>query len=187
MGKLKDIDTKAAQKGSALETVWQFVKFIVVSLLAMIVQFALLNLLGYIFNQATDFYTRDFSWFVFNYPVKDGGFGYFLAFNIANVAAQIVAFFVNREKTFNANNNIPVTLTVYIIFTIALLCFSAWLSPTLNGFLLSKHFGKELSENIATMACAAIQFFLYFPVDKLLMRNKDKKKKGAAEKIEQTK
>ena len=45
MGKLKDIDKKASDKGSGIETVWQFVKFIVVSLLAMIVQFASLNIL----------------------------------------------------------------------------------------------------------------------------------------------
>ena len=182
MGKLNDIDKKAASKGSGLETLWQFVKFIVVSLLAMIVQFALLNLLRVIFQNTTDFYQQDFAWFVFKYPVSDGGLGYFLSFNIANVAAQIVAFFVNREKTFNANNNIPVTLTVYIAFTVALLCFSAWLSPTLNGFLLKKGVDEGWAENIATMACAAIQFFLYFPVDKILMRNKDKdKEKRSAE------
>ena len=176
MSKLKDIDQKAAEKGTGLETLWQFIKFIIVSLLAMIVQFALLNLLEFILHSTTDLHNQDFAWFVFDYPAKDGGFGYFLSFNIANVAAQIVAFFVNREKTFNANNNIPVTLTVYIIFTVALLCFSAWLSPTLNGWLLEKGVKTTLAANIATMACAAIQFFLYFPVDKLLMRNKDKNK-----------
>ena len=45
MAKLTDIDNKAAEKGSLLTTIWQFVKFIVVSLLAMIVQFVLLNTL----------------------------------------------------------------------------------------------------------------------------------------------
>ena len=42
---LKDIDKAAESKGSLLVTIWQFVKFIVVSLLAMIVQFVLLNTL----------------------------------------------------------------------------------------------------------------------------------------------
>ena len=44
MAKLKDIDKKAESKGSGMTTLWQFVKFIFVSLLAMIVQFALKNL-----------------------------------------------------------------------------------------------------------------------------------------------
>ena len=42
---LKNIDKSAEQKGSGIATLWQFVKFIVVSLLACIVQFASLNLL----------------------------------------------------------------------------------------------------------------------------------------------
>ena len=42
---LKDIDKAAESKGSLLVTVWQFVKFIVVSLLAMVVQIALTNLI----------------------------------------------------------------------------------------------------------------------------------------------
>lgn len=176
MSKLKELDSKAAENGSTLETVWQFVKFIVVSLLACIVQFALLNILGAVLKNTTDFYNQDFAWFVFKSPVEDGGLGYFIAFNVANIAAQIVAFFVNREKTFNADNNIPVTLTIYIVFTVVLLCFSAWLSPTINGALLSKGVSATLALNISTMVCSALQFFLYFPVDKLLMRNSSKKK-----------
>ena len=42
---LSGIDNAAAEKGKGIETVWQFVKFIFVSLLAMIVQFTLLNVL----------------------------------------------------------------------------------------------------------------------------------------------
>lgn len=174
MSKLKEIDAKAAEKGSGLETFWQFVKFIFVSLLACLVQFALLNILRVLLQKYTALYSAEFNWWVYHYTAEDGGLGYFIAFNTANVAAQIVAFFVNREKTFNANNNIPVTLTVYIVFTVALLCFSAWLSPALYGFLLKKGVNDALSTNIATMACSCIQFFLYFPVDKILMRNKDK-------------
>ena len=45
MGKLNQIDKAAAGKGSGINTLWQFVKFIVVSLGACIVQFALVNLL----------------------------------------------------------------------------------------------------------------------------------------------
>lgn len=176
MSKLKEIDNKAAEKGSGIETFWQFVKFIFVSLIAMIVQFALLNILRVVLQNFTELYAQSFSWWVYKYTVEDGGLGYFIAFNVSNVVAQIVAFFVNREKTFNANNNIPVTLTVYIVFTVALLMFSAWLSPALYGFLLGKGVSDALSTNIATMACSCVQFFLYFPVDKLLMKNKDKDK-----------
>ena len=90
--------TTAKPKSKGLETFWQFVKFIFVSLLAMIVQFALLNILKAI--PAIDaLRAQDFHWFVFHYLAPKEGLGYFIEFNVANIAAQIVAFFVNREKT----------------------------------------------------------------------------------------
>ena len=39
VGGLKSIDKAAAEKGKGITTLWQFVKFIFVSLLAFIVQF----------------------------------------------------------------------------------------------------------------------------------------------------
>jgi len=173
MAKLKDIDQKAQEKGSALVTAWQFVKFIVVSLLAMIVQFATLNILQHI--PAIDaLKTQPVHWFVFHYGEDAGGLKYFIAFNVANILAQIVAFFVNRKKTFGGTTSIPITLTIYMVFTLGLICFSAWLSPALAVFLTGHGIGELPAGNIATMACSAIQFFVYFPVNKLLMRNKEK-------------
>ena len=182
---LKNLDKSAEQKGSGIVTLWQFVKFIVVSLLACIVQFGLVNLIPLI-PQIKELYGTAFHWFVFDYPVTkiageivSGGLGYFIAFNVANIAAQIVAFFVNKEKTFNSSANVAVTLPIYIIFTIALICFSAWLSPTLNTlFSVKWGWNGALSRNIATAVCFALQFFLYFPVDKILFK---KKKEDTAE------
>ena len=132
---LKNIDKSAEQKGSGIVTLWQFVKFIVVSLLACIVQFASLNLIM-LLPQIKAIMNQDFTWFVFSYVGEGKGFGYFLAFNIANILAQIVAFFVNREKTFGSSSNIAITLPIYIVFTVALICFSAWLAPTIQGWLI---------------------------------------------------
>ena len=152
MAKLKDIDKAAESKGSLLVTIWQFVKFIVVSLLAMIVQFVLLNTLNLI-PAIKDLYTQDFSWWVFVYPVAVGGLGYFIVSNVANVVAQIVAFFVNKEKTFNSGANVAIALPIYIIFTIALILFSAWLNPTLKDVFLGFEWCNEAAaKNIATLS-----------------------------------
>jgi len=174
MAVLKNIDSKAEEKGSALVTLWQFVKFIFVSLLAMIVQFALLNLLK-LLPPIKELYAsgQDFQWWVFFCPAAIGGLGYFIVNNTANIVAQIVSFFVNREKTFNSSANIAVTLPIYIVFTIALIAFSAWLNPTLKDVFMEKlSWGDDLAANAATMICSAIQFFLYFPVDKILFHKK---------------
>ena len=171
---LKNIDKSAEEKGSGIKTLWQFVKFIFVSLIAMIVQFTLLNTLKYIPFIAV-LYTQpgdpDFHWLVFTVTAASGGLGYFIVNNAANIIAQIVSFFVNRDKTFNSSANIAVTLPIYIIFTIALICFSAWLNPVLKDLCITKFsLNDNLSANIATMVCSAIQFFLYFPVEKILFR-----------------
>ena len=175
MGKLNQIDKTAESKGSLLVTIWQFVKFIVVSLLAMIVQFVLLNTLNLI-PAIADLYNQDFAWWVFIYPVAVGGLGYFIVSNVANIIAQIVAFFVNKEKTFNSGANVAVTLPIYIIFTIALIFFSAWLNPTLKEVFVGWGLEEVASKNIATMICSAVQFFLYFPVDKILFHKKKEEK-----------
>ena len=177
MGKLKQIDNMAEEKGSILVTIWQFVKFIVVSLLAMIVQFVLLNTLNLI-PAIQELYTQEFNWLFFAYPVAVGGLGYFIVSNTANIVAQIVAFFVNKEKTFNSGANVAVALPIYIVFTIALIFFSAWLNPTLKDLLVGWNLEEVAAKNIATMVCSAVQFFLYFPVDKILFH---KKKEEAAE------
>ncbi len=175
MGKLNQIDKAAESKGSLLVTIWQFVKFIVVSLLAMIVQFVLLNTLNLI-PAIADLYNQDFSWWVFIYPVAVGGLGYFIVSNVANIIAQIVAFFVNKEKTFNSGANVAVALPIYIVFTIALIFFSAWLNPTLKEVFVGWGLEEVAAKNIATMICSAVQFFLYFPVDKILFHKKKEEK-----------
>lgn len=171
------IDRTTAKKGTGKKTLWEFIKFIFVSLLAMVVQYATLNILIWL-PFIKDLYATPFKWFVFDYPVNlntsgiivSGALGYFIAFNSSNILAQIVAFFVNKEKTFKSGANVAVTFPIYIVFTIALICFSAWLSPILNTFFIGKGVGGQLSTNIAAMVCSGIQFFVYFPVDKILFR-----------------
>lgn len=176
MAVLNKIDKAAEAKGSALVTIWQFVKFIFVSLGAMIVQFVLLNTLNLI-PAIQDLYNQDFAWWVFVYPVAIGGLGYFIVSNVANIIAQIVAFFINKEKTFNSGANVAIALPIYIVFTIALICFSAWLNPTLKEVFVGYEWCDEaLAKNIATMICSAVQFFLYFPVDKILFHKKKEEK-----------
>lgn len=179
MAKLSDIDSKAKEKGSKIETLWQFVKFIVVSLGACIVQVASLAIL-YNIPAIKALSDTAFHWFVFDYPVIEGkqcGLALFIAFNVSNLLAQIVAFFINKEKTFNSSANTAITLPIYIAFTIALVCFSAWLNPTIFALSVEK-LGLEsgLATTIATAVCSTMQFVLYFPVDKILFKSEKKQK-----------
>ncbi len=185
MSLLNKIDKAAEAKGAVVVKIWQFIKFIVVSLGAMIVQFTLLNTLNLI-PPIAELYNQEFIWNFFVYPVAIGGLGYFIVSNVANIVAQIVAFFINKEKTFNSSANVAVTLPIYIVFTIALIVFAAWLNPTIKEALIGWEWFAGLFEdasamenaakNIATMACSAMQFFLYFPVDMILFHKKKEDK-----------
>lgn len=169
------VETQPRQSGGK-KTLWQLVKFTIVSLLACLVQVTSLAIL-YNIPAIQALSTQAFHWFVFHYDVIEGeqcGLALFIAFNTSNILAQIVSFFVNRKKTFNADNNIPITLTIYLIFTVALICFSAWLNPVIFEFAVSKGVSSGLATTIATAICSAFQFLIYFPFDKLLMRQKKK-------------
>jgi putative flippase GtrA len=185
MSEKAGIDQTTAKKGTGKKTLWEFVKFTIVALLATVVQYTTLNILIWL-PFIKDLYATPFKWFVFDYPVNlnaagiivSGALGYFIAFNSSNILAQIVAFFVNKEKTFKSGANVAVTLPIYIVFTILLICFSAWLSPMLNTFFIGKGIGGQTSTNIAAMVCSGIQFFVYFPVDKVLFRKPKEAKSG---------
>ncbi len=178
MGKLNQIDKAADSKGSLVTTIWQFVKFIFVSLIAFVIQ----TFLPYLIKlpMSDEFLHQPYKFWIFENeaPVEGviaAGLGVFIAANASNILAQIVSFFINRDKTFNSDANVAITLPIYIVFTIALICFSAWLSPTLITFFCNHNLeGPSLA--LSGAICGAIQFFLYFPVDKILFRKKKEDK-----------
>lgn len=179
MGKLNQIDKAAEGKGSLMVTLWQFVKFIVVSLGAFVIQTCLPYLIK--LPMSEEFLTRPYEFLVFSSEAaaKAGtgstGLGLFIALTASNIIAQIVSFFINKEKTFNSGANTKVVLPIYIIFTLALITFTAWLQPFLVNFLMAKGLG-EGSVALSGAICGAIQFFLYFPVDKILFHKKKEEK-----------
>lgn len=176
MFKLSDIDKAAASKGKGVETFWQFIKFIVVSLGAFVIQLFLPYLVK--LPMSEEFLNRPYDFFgiwtsenAIEAGMDTTGLGLFIALTACNILAQIFSFFVNREKTFNSCANIKVAFPIYLVVTIALIGFSAWLQPFLVTYLSAK--GLEgASIAISGAICACIQFFLYFPIQMVLFRKK---------------
>ena len=168
---LSNIDKIANEKGTKIEALWQFVKFIFVCMLATIVQFASLNIL-YLMPFIKNLFNTPFDWFVFHYGIGAKGLGFFIAFNTANILAQIVGYFVNRKTTFNSSANIAVTFPIFLIVTIGLICLSAWLSPIIQAWLLTKNINNQLAANISSAVCGLVQLVIYFPFEKFLFRRK---------------
>lgn len=157
MAKLKDIDKASQGKGSGLLLLRQFIKFIIVSLGAFVIQ-TFLPLFIKLF-MSEEFLNKPYAFFVFHSDgAESNGLGIFIATTVSNILAQIAAFFINREKTFNSSSKISVTLPIYLVFTVALICFSAWLTPVLQGFFVSKGLSAEaaLSVTGASLRCYSV-------------------------------
>ena len=147
---LGGIDNAAEEKGSFIKTVWQFVKFLVVSGLVTIIQLVLANVLPLIFDSVTatlpgflqgifkpdvifDASTAQGAKQIAKYVV--GGvvtWGYLLPFFLSNLIANIYGFYQNKKTTFKSDA--PwYNFAIYIVLMIALILFSTWFQGWLVG------------------------------------------------------
>ena len=171
------------ENSAGKKSLWEFFKFVLVSILATVIQFTTLNIM-YLMPFVRHLFNTPFDWFVFHYTVAAKGAGFFIAFNVANVFTQIVAYFINRKATFKSSANIAKTLSVFMVFTVCLICFSAWLSPHIQAWLLSKNYSNRGAANLSTAVCCVTQFLISYPFNKLLFRKRKKNVPNKAEKIE---
>ncbi|MBR1811345.1 MAG: hypothetical protein IJ766_06850 [Clostridia bacterium] len=179
---LKDVDNKANEKGKGMAAIWQLVKFTLVSMIAAIVQIILFNILQKVFlgmpssvEGVASFFEQPYKFWFFESSIKDGaiaGLGYFIAQNVSNVVAQIVSFLVNRKKTFGSSANIAVTLPIYLVITVIILSFVAWVSPILTDWFSSFGWSAQLAGNATMLLTMMFQFFAFFPVQKILFKQK---------------
>lgn len=193
---LGGIDDAAEGKGSFIKTVWQLVKFLVVSGLVTIIQLVLANVLPLIFDGVTatlpvflqgifkpdvifDASTAKGAEQIGKYVV-DGvvTWGYLLPFFLSNLIANIYGFYQNKKTTFKSDA--PwYNFAIYIVLMIALILFSTWLQGWLVGVLAKINVGfiQGLARTIASLAAGLVQMIVLFPMEKFVLL-KEKKKDG---------
>lgn len=162
------------------DTVFQIIKFTLASLIAFIVEFAILFALGALLK---DMNNQPFDWFIFHYA-GDGvnGLGTAITFFVSTVCAQIVSFIVNRKKTFGANNSLTFSIVIYIILIVALICAQTYFAPQLAGVLANKFsLGVEGANSIAKMFFCFVNWVILFPMEKFVIMKKSPEKETAAE------
>ena len=150
---LGGLDNAAEEKGSFIKTVWQLVKFLVVSGLVTIIQLVLANVLPLIFDRVTttlpaflqgifapnvifDAATAEgveqVGKYVIGGTIENGvvvggivTWGYLLPFFLSNLIANIYGFYQNKKTTFKSDA--PwYNFAIYIVLMIALILFSTW-------------------------------------------------------------
>lgn len=127
------------------------------------------------------------SYYVFDYAKGaitsggGGGLAYFLAVQITLAIAQVINFFAQRNITFKSNTNPWVAagwyLIAYIIITIvAAILQGIYKAPIYNLLINTWGWGNtgELIADFITMIInAAISFWVFFPIFKVIFKRKE--------------
>ena len=188
---LGGIDNAAEEKGSFMKTLWQLVKFLVVSGLVTIIQLALAALLPLVCDQIhtllPEFLRGIFTPAMFSTGsaeaskyVIDGvvTWGYVLPFLLSNLIANIYGFYQNKKTTFKSDA--PwYSFAFYIVLMIALILFSTWFQGWLVGIIAKINWAwiQPLARTIAGLAAGFVQMVVLFPMEKFVLL-KEKKKDG---------
>ena len=203
---LGGIDSAAEEQGSFMKTLWQLVKFLVVSGLVTIIQLALAALLPLVCDQIhtllPEFLRGIFTPTMFSTGsaeaskyVIDGvvTWGYVLPFLLSNLIANIYGFYQNKKTTFKSDS--PwYNFVIYIVLLLALILFSTWMQGAIVGAMLklepSNWFFKIITNEsvarlIASMCAGFVQMVVLFPMEKFVLMPEKKKdgEEAAAEAV----
>lgn len=212
---LGGIDNAAEEKGSFIKTLWQLVKFLVVSGLVTIIQLVLAYVLPLIFDHvtatlpaflqvifqpdsifdaSTEAGLKDIGKYVADAVVADGHvtagvvtWGYVLPFFLSNLIANVYGYIQNKKTTFKSDAP-KICFVIYIILMIALILFSTWLQGAIYGALtrVDNAFISGISRLVASLVCGFVQMVVLFPMEKFVLL-KEKKKDGEEEASEEKK
>ena len=176
MSLLKKLDTRFGDN-----TLWQFLKFNLVSFSITLLQLALANLLPLIFDRVTaklpgilrPVFRPDT---LFEGPspyVVDGvvTWGYVLPFFLSNFIANLYGYYMNRKATFRGNGSRR-GLIAYLLILTALILFSTWLQGWITARLTATALAG-LARTIAAIAAGLVQVAVLFPLEKYVLFKKD--------------
>ncbi len=162
------------------ESMIQIVKFILISLIAFVTEFAVMYALQYGLKDVCG--KEDFRWWIFNYDAKSSfGLAGFIAIVVSKAIAEVISFIINRKKNFKADNNIVYSAVVYVITVVALFVFTTWLTGILSNAM---EIEEGLGVTIGKMIGSVISFVVMFLMDKFVIMTKKGDKK--VEKAEET-
>ncbi len=168
---LEKADEKANKKG--IKTLWQIIKFVIVSCLVTIIQLALVNLLYFLMKGWTEPLPNFLSAIFSESTIGEGhsNWGYILPFFLSNFIANTVGYFINKSKTFKSDAPIW-HYVIYIFLLLLLILFTTWLQGIIANALTSV--GAEgIAPTVAAMTAGTVQLIVLFPLQKfVLLREK---------------
>lgn len=149
------------------QTLWEFIKFQILSNISTATRI-LLSIAGtwlFITNLSL---TQPFSFLIFNYSAAgSGGLGGFLTFLIAEVAAQVVNFFVQMKFVFKGDTNYSAAAPRYAVLAVLIVVVNLVLPGYVTAMCLQFGIGAELASTIASVVNTLLAVIVSFPVLKL--------------------
>ena len=168
---LDKADEKANKKG--MKTLWQAIKFLIVSTLVTLIQLGLVNLFYFLMKNWTaplpGFLAAIFS--EATVGIGHSNWGYILPFFLSNLIANTVGYFLNKSKTFKSDA--PAWhYIIYIGLLLVIILFTTWMQGLIANGLAS--IGAEvIGPTVAAMAAGTFQMIVLFPIQKfVLLREK---------------
>jgi putative flippase GtrA len=129
-------------------------------------------------------------YFIFNYlsgPIaadgSGGGLAYFIAVQTTLGIAQVINFFAQRNITFKSNSSIGKAafwyVLAYIVITLAAGALQGLYKAPIYRFLMGTMgaAGETLADVITMIINSAISFWVFFPIFKVIFKNKPETKK----------
>ena len=146
-------------------TLWEFIKFNVLSNCATVTNFVVMWLCtGFVFTPLRD---RPFQFLFFRYTTPDSlmlcGF---LSFLVSTALAQTVNFFVQRCWVFRSNAQFARSVPKYILLAVALVVISAALPTYSQQLFLALGLPRGLAPTLANLLNILVQVVVSYPAMK---------------------
>ncbi|MBR0462334.1 MAG: hypothetical protein IJJ00_06455 [Erysipelotrichaceae bacterium] len=158
-------------------TVWQFVKFNLVSVSISLLQLFLANVLPFLFDSLKaglpaflqpvfdpEFLFEGESPYVVNGVVT---WGYVLPFFLSNLIANIYGYFVNMKATFKGKGS-KGSIVIYLVTLVALILFSTWLQGVIVAYLSGTKL-DAMARTFAALTAGLVQMAVLFPLEKYVL------------------
>ncbi len=146
--------------------VWQFIKFNVLSNISTISRFVCAWLGAALFVDALGL-TSPFKFFVFDYSqASSGGLGGFLSFLVAEVVAQVVNFFVQKEWVFESKTGFETAAPKFALMAAVIVVVNL----VLPGRVVALCQGLGLSSGLSSTVASAVNTLLAVVVSYPLLK-----------------
>ncbi len=161
-------------------SVWQFIKFNLISFSITLLQLVLANILPFFFDSFTvklppilqSIFDAKVLFQGESRYVADGvvTWGYVLPFFLSNFIGNLYGYFANMKVTFDGEGSSR-SLGIYCAVVFALILISTWLQGRITSLLTGGPL-SFLARTIAACAAGMFQFIVIFPLEKFVLFRK---------------